>query len=683
MMTISLDEYGSFENRENRKCLIGGVVYDGPKDPREQDRELARINQYLRDACRACGARFPQALHFERDASGAILNLEEVNAVKSRIEETFAAFLAEAEPRGRYYLYTLAADREGVSMFRGSGVGNLLQDAYAGNRYLHMAGMALHNLLVNNPVLQARDYHLELATRVLKPGGDEALRQESRALGYSNQNRGAQEPGGDYYSLTNVNSYISIISSIMLENERKDVNFKLNVQSINYRSEDASFKQGFLYLADIVCSLLQGSLSGSGPMLERLARRAAVFTTHDKNMIWAYSDTDVLFQEAVRQRVAGNWFACLSLLYDTARSGRPEAAYYQDFWSTRVLSRLRREVSPAVLSRALRDLERYIHTPGASTDKAWYIAEPLKRIVEHWEGPGCDACRYALYSCLTTLCNHRGMAQEAMEYYEKCVANAQYAPIDRYLELRNMFTVALLDQLRFDEALENTQETLTCEELIEDVRRSLYPNADDTSLHYGMTLSQLGQVHAFRGDHDQAQAYFAKALEKFGQDSINLQITRSYLLHSYIENSQRADYEALSELYFGASRPDRQLDAIETMADTSQKFALYVWAKAWRRFYAHEASKAAAQQLLTRVLRRQGDRLEHPWELIAKHCALSALTCGLPKTAAQFAEKLQASAAAPSGDVLAAICQNGLQEYESAAKKQDFHPETRLTYMYD
>ena len=683
MLTISLDEYGSFEDRRGKKCMIGGIVYDGPQDLREQDRELARIEQYLRGICAECHARFPQALHYEWSGK-TILNREEVNAVKGRVEETFAEFLRGAGPRGRYYLFAMAADREGVSMFQGEEVGNMLQDAYAGNRYLHMAGMTLHNLLVNNPVIQAKDYHLELATRILKPGEDEVLRRESRALGYSNQNRNAPEAGEDIYSLTNVNSYISIISSIMLEHEHKDVNFKLNVQSINYRSEAASFKQGFLYLADIVCSLLQGSLSGSGPMIERVARQANSFTTHDKNLIWSYSDTDVLFQEAVRQRVAGNWFESLSLLYDAAHSSRPDAAYYRDFWAASLLSKFRKECVPVVLSRALDALGRYLHTPGASTEKAWYIVTPLKQILEQAEGPGYDACRYCLYSCLVTLCNHRGMAKESMEYYEKCAAHAQYVPIDQYLELRNMFSVALLDQLRFDEALENTQETLVYEEMIEDVRRSIYPDAGDAAFHYGMTLSQLGQVCAFQGEHTEAQARFAQALEKFGQDEVNLQITRSYLLHSYIESGMREEYETLAAVYFGEARTDRQPDAIGRMGDTSQKFALYVWVKAWRRFYVGEISRTTAQQHLNRILRQQGmDGREHPWELIEKHCALIALESGLPKLAGPFIEKLRAFASAPRGEVLDAICQSGLREWECACKKEPFIPESGLTYMYD
>ncbi|MBR2894492.1 MAG: hypothetical protein IKC03_02395 [Oscillospiraceae bacterium] len=677
MLTISLDEYGQFENTRASKCLVAGVVYQGTQVVRER----ARINHYLRECCERSGSRFPQDLHFEWK-NGEILNLEQVNRTKELIQQTFREFLKGAEPEGKYFIYAVVSDRDGVSMFHGEHVGNLLLDSYAGNKYRHMTNMALHNLLINNPALRDNAYHLELATRVLKPGDNKGMVDEIKKLGMQ------QKPtvGGDeIYTLSDANTYIAMLSSAMLENQDKNVDFKLNVQSINYGGrEDVALMQGFLYLADIVCTLLQESLHGSGSLVTRVYECANRYTTHEKNMVWHYSDTDLMLQDAIRCRIHGQWFECLSLLYDISNENKPESSYYHDFWEQRVLQEMRRELNADLLYQAALELSRYVQTPNASTGKGWYIVEQLRQMAAGQNGEKAyERSNYLIYSVLVTLCNHRGLFQEAGEYYECAIASAQYAPIDDYLELRNAYSVSLLDRLAFEEALCNTQDTKTYEELIEEIRQSIYPHADNISLHYGKTLSQLAQCHAFLEDHASAQQLFTQALQRFGEDMVNLSITRSYLLHSYIESGMQEEYEALAAVYFRAEGLRKQLDAIGAMDNTSRKFALFVFVKALRTFYLDQISKSETEQYLGRILGWKNEDLgEHPWELIWRHCAVVALTKKLTRQAELCCTRLENFASVRGDGLLYDICRESLEEAICLREGRVFQGNDKLTYMY-
>ncbi len=686
MLTISLDEYGQFESTKSTKCLIGGVVYSGKKEKMARERE--RIHQYLKDCCARTGSRFPQDLHFERK-NGVILNLDMVNRTKEEIQRTFSDFLKNAE--GTYSIYAVVSGGDGVSMFQGDNVGNLLLDSYAGNKYRHMTGMAMHNLLINNPVLRDREYHLELATRVLVPGENAKLKEDSRHLGMARK----ANLDNEAYTLTDANSYIAMLSSAMLEREDKDVDVRLNVQSINYsgQSEDVSRMQGFLYLADIVCSLLQDEIHGGGdsPLIERIYACANRYTTHRKNMVWQYSDTDILLQKAIQYRIHGQWFSCISLLYDISHQEKPETSHYRDFWVERVLGELHIQPDASLLLQAATELNHYIHTPGAGTGKGWYIVQQLRQLLDRAEGQRDSAqCSYMIYSTLVSLCNHRGDFAQAKEFYQKAITHARYAPIDDYLELRNAYSVSLLDQLSFEDALENTEETKSYEELIEEIRRSIYPDADQTALHYGKTLSQLGQCYAFLEEHLQAQQHFRDALERFGEDRINLSITRSYLLHSYIESGMREEYEKLSCEYFGTPLTDepvrlvsRQLDSIRSMDHLSKKFALFVFIKGWRAFYLEQISKQDTKRYLSQILNWEDqDRKEHPWELILRHGAVIAQKKGLTEQAELFRRRLEELPFTGQEGLLGDICRDGLRECLCLRDGQFFKGKEKLVYMY-
>ena len=195
MLTISLDEYGRFENTHPGRCMIAGVVYEDAAGT-GRTAELNRIQSFLQKACADCNVRYPQDLHYERSGN-RILNKGACDRVKDHIAGIFGDFIRNA--RGTYYIYAVVSERRGISLFADPAASNLLRDDFGGNKYLHMTQMAVRNLVVNNPVVQDTNYHLELATRVLNVGNDMILRSQTEQLGMSRpigaNNTRAQGPG--------------------------------------------------------------------------------------------------------------------------------------------------------------------------------------------------------------------------------------------------------------------------------------------------------------------------------------------------------------------------------------------------------------------------------------------------------------------------------------------------------
>lgn len=674
MLTISLDEYGRFESTRPGRCMIAGAIYEDATG-NEHTAELYRIQAFLRDACAACNVRYPQDLHYERDAD-VIMNKDACDRVKEHIANVFGDFIRGA--RGTYYLYAVVSEQRGISMFANPSTGNLLRDDYAGNKYLHMTQMAVRNLVVNNPVLQDQNYHLELATRVLNVGNNQTLLSQTRQLGMARPVNASGTRAQGIYTLTDVNSYISTLSGAILENERLDVEFDLDVQSINYSGVgDVSWRQGFLYLADIICSLLEAVIPGDGNTAQRILDRANSYTTHKKNMVWCYDDVDVRLRTAQQKRLAGKWLDSLNALYDITIGATPQADFYSRTWVPMQLRRLHQDVSAAILEQAVRELAKYVMTPELDTGRAWYLAEQLLSILDRHDTVEYHSCRYWLYSAMITLCNHRGESARAADYYQKAMTYAGSAPIEAYLELRNAYSVFLLDRMEFQKALENTKRTLAYEELVDELRREVSDSQDIAAPHFGRTLSQLGQCYAFLEDHETAQDYFRQALEKYGEDVIDSQITRSYLLHSYIESENRDAYVALCKEYFGADTLQTQLENVWKMTKTSRKYALFVLAKGWYRFQMDQISHSVTRQLLSRILRTQEDRQEHPWELICKYCALIAQAKKLADIATVAMDGIRAVAEQSHGGILAEICQQSLQA--CCGEKSESQ---KLTYMY-
>lgn len=657
-------------------------------DAGQKDEELRRIESYLKGCCETCGGTYPADLHYEPNGTREHNNT--VTAVKNEVGRTLRGFLCSAA--GKYYLYALASDRAGVSRFSTDSAGNMLADNYASNRYLHMSGAVLRNLLLDNPVVRDNYYELELATRVYRP--NDTQKQQWEKLGQHSMFR--NNPNiSDLYSVRSEDGYISLVSSIAMEQRDAKIDYKLLVQPINYKNRNENDaetpnEQGFLYLADIVCTLFQNALRGSdGAPVSRLYDCANRYTRHADNMIWCYCDLDLALQRAIRDGADGNWFDCLSTLYGFDGEKHPAAAHYRDFWRKKVLLRLRRDCTSERLSRASSGLAALIETTDFNYEQAEAIADELLRMAEARADSVDSACRFNLYHTLMTLSNHRGDHEKAKEYYHLAMRNAQYAPITDYLEMRNAYSVSLLDSLCYQEALENTRKTLEYEEWIEEIRRDIADQTsgrDDTvAVHYSRTLSQLAQCYAYAEQHKEAQDTFEQALARFGDNEPDAQRTRSYLLHELIESGVRERYEQEAKLYF---KTDDRLEQLKAACDVndarSSPFAIWIFVKAWYCLYREETQTDDAKKMLELLdaAWKGGNNRQHPWEFICKYCALIAEAKLLKAPSNLWSGRLKAFPPDVPDGLVARIVHDGLAEYNALKSGGHYTPDAALTFMY-
>ena len=147
--------------------------------------------------------------------------------------------------------------------------------------------------------------------------------------------------------------------------------------------------------------------------------------------------------------------------------------------------------------------------------------------------------------------NHKGDYLNAELSAKKCIEYSNYVSVEDYLEIRNMVTVFLLDKGDYYGAVSFTEETILYEEMLVDLRKELYPDSPKVFIRYAKSLSQLGQCYSYVQDYDKGKNAFLKALDLFGEDRVNYQITLSYYLHLLIEIKDLEKYEEYAELYFG------------------------------------------------------------------------------------------------------------------------------------
>lgn len=677
MLVISLDEGGQFEGNTNRRGVVAGVAFSC-QDKHDVWAEQCRIVNYLQRVCWDCAAAFPADLHPQRDNDG-VTNKAALTAVQNRIKETLGDFFQQAD-RGRYYLYAVITEPEGVTMFEND-EGDLLRDSYAGNRYLRMSQMAVRNMVINNPSLHSDSYQLDLATRVLKAekAKDPQFFRQINDMGL-NRVWGSGTLVENVYQLTDANTYIATLSSAILEEERENLKFDINVQSISYvHHENRNRCHSFMWLADIICSILGEQLRNTSEEATAwlILKRFKELTGHNENQVWCYDDVDFILRDAINSRIQGDVFRCLEKLYLIYSGEDNQSRFYWDVWADKVWQQLKQDAQPAQIEVSATRLFYQMQQLNVSMEECRFIADRLWELSE--SVGSSDRCRYLLHSCLLTLCNHAGQVQQAEDHYRHCEQYAEAVPLDEYLQLRNSYSITLLDRLCYGQALANTQKTLEMARCADQMRWQIFGKTGISQI-CGRSWSQLGQCYAYAGNHEKAEESFLQALEAFEENSVDWQITCSYLLHLYIDAKNKTAYNRWAQRYFGEADGMKQLKKLFDMDNTTFAFAALVYLKGWYRFDPKCFSAKPTARHLDEILDHGEGVCGHPWELICKYVALLA-KCNCPSrpdiAEAALAQLKDIRQANPGG-LLETICNEALETVASGKEPKD----SKLAYMY-
>ena len=187
MITISLDEYGEFENEENKPLFIAGLIFDDREDAGEghfeERNERERIRAYYKKVISDAGVGFsyPQDLHSNGNAKR---DHDVVAPVKSKVAETLPEFIQNGtyagnalydqngkrikERTGQYHLFVMLKSDDGKKKLLTENANMLAKDDWAANRYFHMAGSVVNRIIFHNPLYQAGNMpsvNIDIATR--------------------------------------------------------------------------------------------------------------------------------------------------------------------------------------------------------------------------------------------------------------------------------------------------------------------------------------------------------------------------------------------------------------------------------------------------------------------------------------------------------------------------------------
>lgn len=674
MITIALDEQGDFEGikEEHAPVFIGGILYDDKGDEGDYANEGRRIEGYLRAVCNSTGAVYPRDLHVYADANGR-KNNGKVALVKQKLTATLGEFLQKGtfESRkvldgtreipdrlGRYHIFCMLKSEEGKRALLGDQVSELVKDNYASNLYIHMAEDVISTILFHNPILdQVEEIRLDIATRRVVLEKDKVADLNERVsayqkLGYrlDDEHSTAQSK---VFLITNPDVYRTAMEREMMNAEKSAIRIdRIGVKSIYY--DKPNKRMVFLYLADIICSILGYMPEGesSSQWMWSFKEIADELTGEDQNLLFAYDIADNFFKRAWQKLEEKDYYKALSIAYDGMKLETPFAGYYEKNWYPKLLQQLEKEKDISAYTLALRKLQESILNNNLNQDKVLYILKGLELLEPNisFESKEDKAVLYELYDTAVAAYCHVGDSRKALDYFHKCEEYARFIGIERYLGTRNQVAVLLNDSFRPDKALEIAKDNFSYHELIAAMKQEIFQEEKSAGyLEHAKTLSQLGQAYAFMGNC-QGESCFLQALEELEKGSPNYLITLSYLLHYYIQMREREKYLEWSKEYFGGNTsPDKQLkylikEGMELQnARFTLKYALYVYVKGIYTFRLEEISDSLLDKLsdIENTMEKQGAKAlkqmnGHPWELICKYLALIMVQKGSVKNAEKY-----------------------------------------------
>lgn len=690
MIVVSLDEGGKFENTTDKCMLIGGAVFRC-KEKKDTEAELRRLERFFKGTCEKLNAEYPFDLHYNWE-NGRVVNSDSANKVKEALFEGLPDFLrgrgawAKDGPNGIYDLYAMVGDENGIH----NGGSNLIDDAYATNRYEHMVYRTVNNLLFFNPLLpKDTDFQLELATRVVDVKADPRLRAETEKLGHSKRREGEGSFEDGVRVVTDASSFRAALEAAIIDSTAEDARFEIHVQSINYGK--AQYKQGFLYLADTLCSLYQEAVKNctdAGAALKQLYECCSKTAGERNIFLWAYHSVDVQLRQVLEHCAYKRYFDALLLSNEIRSRGDAISEVYSTLWLSAAERGLTEGVTPLKLQIALEELDEYLHLQGEyRLIFAQNILDVLKKqfeVMQDRKKEENDRLQYQLYKVQMTIYNHQGDFTRSLQMFELCRERSQYVPMEEYLGLQNLLAVALLDADRYDEAMTIIKGEIGYHEMLIDIKKEIYPDAKDVFVSYGRALSQLGQCYAYRGEYEDAKESLIRSVELYGDSVRDIKRTVSYLLHTAIEMKDRKLYEEWAGKYFGCTGLNDVFSAVVNSNGNCDKFGLYVFIKAVYYLYRDEVNKKDIRNWTKTVWKVYTKKKDgHPWEFILKYFGL-LWACKITPGGDEESDKLinEAVGSVERKGILERITDETIVYYDRAKQGDYDFDGGQLRYMY-
>lgn len=299
-----------------------------------------------------------------------------------------------------------------------------------------------------------------------------------------------------------------------------------------------------------------------------------------------------------------------------------------------------------------------------NVEKCLFIFELLWKMKEEFQTQIWSGDLISLIKSGIACYNHVGQSRKAYALFEELEGMKQQIHVLEYLSIRNRAAVFLADSYRYEEAWEMMKKNVAQLERIKDTYKKAAQDLgmeaadccqvtdlarsysalgqymtflrlwDLQSLHKSGTLyrteisEKIKNICEPQNDillHGDPEAAFLKAIQEFGQQTINQNITYSHLLHYAIQRKDEKGkqiFEKYRKAYFGREgNIFEQID--ETLEKWEFKYELYVLLKAIYTYYIEEVNGEFAEKIYGML--RNGKLInckEHPIELIYRYMGL-------------------------------------------------------------
>lgn len=637
---------------------------------------------------------FPKDLHYTRDESGNIINLDCALRVKNALEAELPDFLNyrgrwSGETNGKYWLYSMVGDANGLTgKVRESVLSNLLDDNTAANRYDHMAYRSVENMLFYNPLfLDERDVRLDLATRILNTANDTERQNDAIKLGYDRKQIGQNSRSNTIFINTDPTGYRAALEAALQSGSRQDLQFDLNVQSIQYNGKYQKH-QGFLYLADTLCSVYETAVNQKRNLpdaFSALYKYCSRFVPENQVLLWAYSEIDNQFRHIFKEYEHGNIFESMKMICDIRGCKDALSALYDRIWLIRMETLLAGNTDLGAQLAALEKLELYL---GAGKRKLSTVKEILnllkKQPVKIYSPYMKEKVQFLMAKIEMSMSNHLGDHLRAERVYQEVVKAVHYSDMEELLGMQLVLCVSYSDALQFEKEEKLAREIISHYELLSEIRKDIYQQAEGIYPSNGRACSQLGQCLSYQQRWDESMEWFRKAIVLFGDSVSDIIRTKNYMMHTCIESGNQADFLTLfRECY----KLDQPRDAFFDAADKYDAFDYYLILKYIWLFEKDQISAKGIRQIMNRIAPFTRQRVQdHPWEQIFKYTGLLILyrNKGEQKDeAVGFMKAMMESIPEESmTGILRSIQEEARQQFENVKNGLPWDQECRLTYMY-
>lgn len=639
MIVLSLDEYGDFENMNNKEkspILVGGISFYDKDIAGEETEERKRIRAYYQAVCANYSTadiklEYPKSLH-----GGNKTTSEEERTLKQGVQATIKEFITKgtfkgkkleldgavlSDRQGKYYPYLILKSDSGKEIY-GQSSSVFSDDQKASNLYYHMVHAVLNRLICQNDIApDTKKYALHLATRSTQTFYDDkdlfpddyAKKMQYKEAGYEILEKDANGdrltttcnsvPGNVVNAfrvqLTNTVVYRTALSELIIQHQMADKEFDFEVKSIKYdvkkkRNRNDNFEYEFLYLADSICAIFSYRMGneGANSWLKKIVDRIGDVCDRDNFLLFGYDTIEDIYNQAYQYVMNGDYYQAFCSMYHGDCKEGEFAEYYKTRWFPYLESLMIERMNMHALEKAVMDFERSQRSNAYSVQMSAYVMKGIDRLIQknmevNGDREEYNSIYFMFYSALVTQYSHFGDPLNAKKAFEKCDQFSHYASTEELLRVKNKMAENFLDLFERENALKVSLEGLNNQIAFGNLRASLgMALLPENTESLNKTYSQTGRVYSYMRDEKAIEMY-KTALEGFKDKSFNYFITEANLLQTYLDLGMKEDYEKMAPDYFD-NRTDleSQLDYIleQTMIDgrtrmINPKFALYIYAK--------------------------------------------------------------------------------------------------------